>query len=246
VLDDARTLAVAHYGCGAISVFDLDADGMPGVARVVQRHQGGAVRSPRQADAHPHCVVATTNAAYVTDLGQDRIVVYSADLRAQHSFTPIHPGAGPRHLCVDESRGCAWLSNELDNTVSWLALRGDGALVEIGWCSTLPRGDAGHSAVSEVALHPNGRWLYVGNRGHDSIAWFDIASDGALRWCGVQSTGGRHPRHFSITGDGAWLVVANRDSDTLCALRIEPTTGQPVPAGAAFAGVPAPVCVRWL
>lgn len=246
VLPGARALAVVHYGCGTISVFELDEDGALTGARKSWRHAGAARHSPRQASAHPHCVIAGRAALYVTDLGQDCVVAYTIDAAREMGRCAIHAAAGPRHLCLADAGNVAWLGNELDNTVSQLAVGADGRLTELEWVSTLPPDFVGRSAVSEIAVHPSGRWLYVGNRGHDSVAWFDVGATGQLAWRGAESTQGRHPRHFALSTDGQLLAVANRDSNSLVAFRIDQRSGRPVPSSAPFTGVPAPVCVRWL
>jgi 6-phosphogluconolactonase len=245
LLHDARAVAVVHYGCGTVATFQLDHDGaLTGVHRTV-RHAGASVDSRRQASAHPHCVVIRGASAYVTDLGQDCIIQYRADSLSERSRCAIHAGAGPRHLCFDESRMVGWLSNELDNTVSRLPIAADGSLREIDWVSSLPAALTLRSSTSEIARHPNGRWLYVGNRGHDSIAWYSIDRTGALDLRGTVATQGRHPRHFALTGDGSALVVANRDSDNLACFAIDSATGEPNVLSEPFGGVPTPTCVRW-
>ena len=196
--------------------------------------------------AHPHCVLVGERGVYVTDLGQDCIVQYAGAPLAEVSRCAIHGGAGPRHLYLDEDSGVGWLSNELDNTVSRLQIDADGALREIDWIGTLPEEFAGRSAVSEIARHPNGRWLYVGNRGHDSIAWYEIGPNGALSFSGTVSTQGRHPRHFALTPDGDAMLVANRDSGNLVAYSIDSSSGRTNPLAAPFIGIAAPVCVCWL
>jgi 6-phosphogluconolactonase len=245
LLADASALVVGNYGCGTIGVFELNAAGDFAAAPRTWRHHGASVDARRQTSAHPHCVVVGQRGAYVTDLGQDCVVHYAGTPLAEVSRCAIHAGAGPRHLCFDETGDVAWLSNELDNTVSRLHVSGDGRLREVDWTRTLPEGFAGRSYVSEIARHPNGRWLYVGNRGHDSIAWYSIGGSGALTFAGTVSTQGKHPRHFAITPDGAAMLVANRDSDNLVAYSID-ERGQPNPLGEPFHGIGAPVCVRWL
>ena len=246
LLADARALAVAHYGCGTIGVFELDrSGGFTGDVHAWQ-HAGASVHPRRQTSAHPHYVLVGARGLYVTDLGQDCIVQYGGTPFAEASRCEIHPGAGPRHLCLDEPNGVGWLSNELDNTVSRLRIAPDGSLREVDWISTLPDGFSGRSAVSEIARHPNGRWLYVGNRGDDSLAWYEIGSAGALSFRGTVATQGRHPRHFASTPDGDALLVANRDSDNLVPFTVDPDSGRPSPLGAPFSGIAAPVCVRWL
>jgi 6-phosphogluconolactonase len=247
LLPGAAELAVAHYGCGTLAVFGLDAGGMPSDQRRVWRHRGGSGHTPRQATAHPHCVVAVGTRLYVTDLGQDRLVAYArGDGWRERSACAVHVGAGPRHLCVDPTKGVAWSSNELDNTVSRFELDSNGALRERDWVSSLPTDCASRSAVSEIARHPSGRWLYVANRGHDSIARFAIGDHGRLVWQDAVPSHGVHPRHFALTPDGARLVVANRDSDALVAYALDQRDGSLRVLGAPSTSVPAPACVCWL
>lgn len=241
----ASALVVGNYGCGTIGVFELNAAGdFTGPPRT-WRHHGASVDARRQTSAHPHCVVVGASGVYVTDLGQDCVIHYAGTPLVEMSRCAIHAGAGPRHLCFDEAGGVGWLGNELDNTVSRLDVSGDGRLREVDWMRTLPESFAGRSYVSEIARHPNGRWLYVGNRGHDSIAWYSIGRSGALTFDGTASTQGKHLRHFAITPDGAAMLVANRDSDNLVAFSID-ERGRPNPLAEPFFGIGAPVCVRWL
>jgi 6-phosphogluconolactonase len=251
LLEDARALAVVHYGCGTVVLFQLDHGGaLTGAHRSV-RHAGASVDRRRQASAHPHCVVICGDSAYVTDLGQDCVVQYRADSLAERSRCAIHAGAGPRHLVLDASRNVGWVGNELDNTVSRLAIEADGSLREVDCFGVLPE-VIGRSAISEIALHPNGRWLYVGNRGHDSIWWCGVLPDGALGRGGplgrggAVATQGAHPRHFALTPGGGALLVANRDSDSLVSFAVDPDSGELIPLAEPFCDVPRPVCVRWL
>ncbi len=245
LLGGTRALVLAHYGCGTISVLELDTRGAIAPART-WRHAGASVHPRRQRSAHPHCVlVGASGDLHVTDLGQDCVVRYAGAGLAEVSRCAIHAGAGPRHLCLDETNGVGWVSNELDNTVSRLKIESDGSLRELDWVSTLPADFSGRSAVSEIAVHPSGRWLYVGNRGHDSIACYSIGELGRLTLDGTVPARGRHPRHFALTSDGAAMLVANRDSDNLAPFRID-ASGRPEPLAEPFTGIPAPACVRWL
>ena len=110
--------------------------------------------------------------------------------------------------------------------------------------STLPAGFLGQSAAAEVAIHPCGRFLYVSNRGHDSIAVYAVAPTGLLSPVDFTASGGRTPRHFALSPDGAWLVCANQDSGSLTAFRVDPGDGRLQAAGEP-APVPDPVCVRF-
>ena len=256
VAADASGLVVAHYGCGTVRWLGLDEAGRCTGASHVTRHElieaepssHAGPRPRRQAAAHPHCVVIREAGIYVTDLGQDCIVRYRLDARhglIELDRCAIHAGAGPRHLCFAADGNRAYVGNELDNTVSTLAVGAGGRLTERSWCSSLPAGCTQRSAVGEVALHPGGRWLYVSNRGFDSVAWYNVA-DGELQWAGCVPSQGGHPRHFAIAPDGTRLVAANRDAGNLVAWRIDPASGALREPGVASATVPAPVCICWL
>ena len=253
VAADGSGLFVAHYGCGTVRWLGLDILGrLTGETHAVQ-HEGSSVRPRRQASAHPHCVVLCSSAArgngvYVTDLGQDCIVHYGFEPASgliERSRSALHAGAGPRHLCFAQDDPVAFVGNELDNTVSTLAVDAGGHLTELHWRSTLPENCPQRSAIGEIALHPSGRWLYVSNRGIDTISWFTVAG-GELTWGGMVPSQGQHPRHFLVTPDGRHLIVANRDADNLVLFSIDQHSGAPLAPGVISTEVPAPVCVCWL
>ena len=258
VLPDGSGLIVAHYGCGRVQWLGLSELGLPDGRGCVVQHVGSGPNPRRQASAHAHCVLVLENDVYVADLGQDAILHYRLAVGGDglvqfvvQSRAAVHPGAGPRHLCASADGGRVYLSNELDNTVSLFARSARGDLQEQTWCSTLPpelnhSGARVRSATSEVALHPNGRWLYVGNRGHDSVVTCELLADGspvAREWT---ATGGAHPRHFALVAEGAWLLVANRDGGSLQLFAVGTVAGELTAVGAPSVAVPAPVCVRWL
>jgi 6-phosphogluconolactonase len=134
--------------------------------------------------------------------------------------------------------------NELDSTVTVVRYDPDtGGLGVVQTVTTLPAGFEGENWTAEIALSPDGRFLYGSNRGHDSLAVFSVdPASGRLTPVDHVSTGGHWPRHFSIHPDGRWLLVANQRSDTIVPFRIEPESGLPVAAGPAIR-VPSPVCV---
>ena len=112
--------------------------------------------------------------------------------------------------------------------------------------STLPekRREVPNSAA-EIRIHPNGRFLYAANRGHDSIAAFEIDPDsGHLTFIEREAVRGSHPRNFNIDPSGKWLLAAGRDSNTLSLFRIDPDTGALVYTGTTV-NSPAPVCIEF-
>jgi 6-phosphogluconolactonase len=116
------------------------------------------------------------------------------------------------------------VNNELDSTVTayrWHA----GHIEEIEVVSTLPAGWSGKNTTAEIGVAPDGRFVYVSNRGHDSIAIFAVADSGRLRLLGCEATGGKRPRFFTLDPHGAFLYAANQESDNIVAFAVDRTTG---------------------
>ena len=155
----------------------------------------------------------------------------------------LPPGAGPRHLSFHPNGRFVFAISELSSTITSFAWDGaKGALRSIGTLSTLPAGYSGQSSTAEIAVHPNGRFLYGSNRGHDSIVAMSIGADGTLALVEHESTRGKTPRHFVIDPSGRWLIAANQDSGTLAVFAIDQKTGALSPSGP-LASVGSPVCV---
>jgi 6-phosphogluconolactonase len=112
--------------------------------------------------------------------------------------------------------------------------------------STLPKDYTGtNNTTAEVVVHPNGKFLYVSNRGHDSIANFTIGDDGRLTPRGFASTQGEVPRNFAIAPGGQFLLAANQKTDNIVVFSIDQATGDLKPTGAKV-DAPAPICIRFL
>jgi 6-phosphogluconolactonase len=125
-----------------------------------------------------------------------------------------------------------------------------GTLKEINTLSTLPEGYEEtvpeKSWVADVHVHPSGRVVYVSNRGHDSIALFNIERDsGALTAAGHVSTKGQYPRNFALDPAGNFLIAANQNSDDIYVFAIDAKTGA-LQETAFGAEIPTPVCVKFL
>jgi 6-phosphogluconolactonase len=247
VTADGKFLWVACYGTGSVSVLRLAADGgFTGQPEVV-RHAGKSVHPRRQLAPHAHCVAVHPNArdVYVTDLGTDRIEHYRPGFGGRIERldgVSVNPGSGPRHLKIGRDGRRALLSNEIDNTLDVFDVKPDGSLYHRARRSSLPPGTSTKNYASEVALSPDERTVYVGNRGHDSIACLPLDMDSEPTWI---ATLGAHPRHFALSPDGTRLVVANRDSDNLVVYRLG-ADGRPTDAKPAVSALPAPAFVMWL
>ena len=136
------------------------------------------------------------------------------------------------------------MNNELDSTVTVFAWdAGNGHLTEVQVLSTIPGGHQGRNTTAEIAVTPCGRFLYVSNRGQDSIVRFDIEqTTGRLTFQGFTSTGGSKPRFFTLDPAASRLFVANQDSDDITAFQIDTATGALRPLGVvARAGSPSAI-----
>lgn len=233
----ARQLYVSNYSSGELLCYALDSRGLPqGSPQTVER-SGTGPRVVRQAGPHLHYAAASADGSrvYLCDLGTDTVGCHRV-LRTGLAPEPAWemrspPGSGPRHLALSADGSFAAVVEELSNSVALLKL--DGTASVLDRASTLPPGWYGANAASAIRLHPNGEWLYVSNRGHDSIAAYRLrGSPSRLDPIGWISVGGRAPRDITVTPDGTFLLVASQDDHFLRALRIDPATGMPESAGA--------------
>jgi len=247
-----RCLLVANYGSGSVAALPIGKDGRLGAPVCTRQHTGSSVHPQRQAGPHAHCVnVNPANRfALVCDLGLDRVLVYRLDpkhgtlLPNDPPSAAVRPGAGPRHLAFRRDGRFVFVVNELASTLSAFAFDPRrGALAEVETVSTLPAGFAGtNNTCAEVAVHPNGRFVYASNRGHDSIVTFAVdPASGRLGYVAHQATGGRTPRHFALDPTGKWLLAENQASDSVVVFRLDTKSGRLLPTGQAVS-VPSPVC----
>ncbi len=248
---EGRHVLVANYWGGSVATFPVvGMDGHLGAASGIAQHEGRNP-TPRDPGPHAHSVVldAAGRFAVVSDLGLDKLFVYrfdakSGSLAENPAALSLPAGAGPRRFAFHPDGRHGYSINELDSSVTAFAWdAASGGLRPLQTVSTLPAGFAGANSTAEVAVSPDGKFLYGSNRGHDSIAIFAIdATTGALTAAGHQPTRGRHPRHFAIDPTGAYLLAANRDSDNVAVFRIDRRTGGLAPVGEPVR-VPRAVCV---
>jgi 6-phosphogluconolactonase len=265
-----RFVLVANYGSGTVAVLPLGEDGFLEKPAWVIQHQGASVNKQRQTGPHAHGVYLdqANRFLFVPDLGLDRVQVYGfeqSDGRpvstiptgqntekgnptnttvAPYQSVRFKPGAGPRHMAFDPRERFAYVINELNSTLSVFEYNPARAtLAERQTLSTLPESFKGTSTTAEVAVHPSGRFVYGSNRGHDSLAVFEVNDkNGQLTLVESESTQGKSPRHFAIDPTGRWLLAANQDSDTIVSFRIDEKTGKLEPTGAKVE-VGKPVCL---
>ncbi|KAA9004083.1 lactonase family protein [Paenibacillus spiritus] len=244
-------LAVTSYHGARIGLMALDENGVAGQLLDTAVHTGRGTHPERQDRPHPHSAIFSPDGRFmlVSDLGLDLIRTYEIDEAAGklmlRSEAAVHPGAGPRHLAFHPGGQAAYVINEVDSTITSFRYHPqEGRLEEARTVSTLPALYTGDNICAEIAVSPDGRYLYGSNRGHDSIAVFEIGGETLteLAAVGHVPTHGGHPRHFALTPDGGFLIAANRDANLLAVFRIEKSSGIPVFTGHT-AAVSRPVCV---
>ncbi|MEP6540558.1 MAG: beta-propeller fold lactonase family protein, partial [Bryobacteraceae bacterium] len=163
-------------------------------------------------------------------------------------FTKVAPGSGPRHFAFAPSGNFGYVINEIKSTVTAFSYnKSAGTLKEIQTITTLPKDFKGTDlSTAEVQVHPSGKFLYGSNRGHDSIASFNIdQKTGLLTATGQTSTQGKTPRNFGIDPSGKFLFAANQDEGGVVVFRIDANSGKLTPTGDKL-DIPFPVCVKFM
>jgi 6-phosphogluconolactonase (cycloisomerase 2 family) len=247
VSPDGGQLLVANYASGSVASFVLDPDGLPSRRVDLVTHTGSGPHPQRQTSPHAHQLIAAGDRVLAVDLGADTVFGYPLDPRTGVLGEPavvatVPPGTGPRHLALRD--GVAYLVGELAGTVTAFSVGPDGWL-ELG---TVPAsmvdgsfGGAEQRSIypSEIVASADGRFLYVANRGADTIATFAL-TDKLPVFVGEVSTGGAWPRHFVLIEQ--FLYIANERSHTVVVFRLDPATGLPIPTGDVLP-TPSPTCL---
>ncbi|MEZ4249444.1 MAG: lactonase family protein [Polyangiales bacterium] len=218
---DGRFVFTANYGGGNVSVFPLAADGTlsPASATLASGSQTHQVVVDRDRDH-----------LYVPSKGEDLVAQYALGAGGP---TPLDPAtvdtrrsSGPRHLALDPSQTHAYVIHENDRTVTVHDVNGDGTLGDSRQrIDTLPGGAPASGSTAEILVHPNGRFVYGSNRGHDSVVVFRIEGDATLALVEHESTRGDHPRSMTLTPDGTRLIVANLNSNDVQVFAVDEATG---------------------
>jgi 6-phosphogluconolactonase len=216
-----RRLMVAHFGSGHVSVHPFGPDGAVADAIDVQE---------TAAEAHQAVSTKDGRFLFVPCRAGDVVCQFVVDpdsgkLGRNDPFTvPAKTGAGPRHMAVHPSQRFAFVLNELDGTMTSYRLDPErGQLSALHTVASVPEGFA-EGAAAHIEAHPGGRFVYASNRQHGSIAIWTFDPDGArLQLVGHETAGGRirSPRDFTLSPDGAMLLVANQADGLLLAFAVE-------------------------
>jgi 6-phosphogluconolactonase len=246
---------VANYTSGSIASFPVEKNGMLDLMSALIQDKGSSANPKRQEGPHAHCVICGPKShwALACDLGIDKVLVLhvnptDATLTVNKTGSAtVKPGTGPRHVALHPNNKFAYVINELDSTLtvfSWDTT--EGALAQLQNISTLPPDFTGTNYPAEVAVHPNGKFVFGSNRGHNSIVSYKIdEKTGHVTLVGHQSCGGNWPRHLEIDTTGKLMLVSNEQSALVSIFRIDTDKGTLTPTEASFA-LERPMCVKCL
>jgi 6-phosphogluconolactonase (cycloisomerase 2 family) len=232
-----KFLIVANYGSGSVAVLAIAPDGsLKDQHQLVTLPGDPGPHKIEQSSSHPHDVVFDPSGRFVLvpDKGLDRVLVFRFDpatgrlSATDPDSVKTRPGAGPRHLAFHPQLPIVWVLNELDSTAATYRWDGErGALTPIQVITTLPTDFTGYSTTAEIAISPDGRFVFCSNRGHDSVTVYDAnPTDGFLTSIGWQPTQGRVPRFIGLDPSGHFLHAANEQGDTIVTFRVDASSGR--------------------
>jgi len=248
--NDNQHVVAAHYHRGTVEVYPVIEDELKPTSSIVH-FQGTGPNVERQEKPHVHYANFTPDNKYaiVVDLGTDQIVTFSlhnSQLQKAHSLS-VKPGSGPRHLTFHPNGKYAYVMTELSNEIIVLAYNPeDGNMMELQYISTIPADFTDNSQGSAIHISSDGRFIYAGNRGHNSIATFAVNEEtGLLTFVSYTHTEGDWPRDFTLDPTEAFLVASNQESHNLVLFARNSQTGQ-LTKLASEVFVPYPVCLKFL
>jgi 6-phosphogluconolactonase len=219
-----KMVFLANYSSGSITNYSVNEDGSLKDSISTRLHEG------EKPLAHQIFTTPDNNSVFAVDKGADKIFFYSlgekGELQLKNKVSTA-VGAGPRHADFNPKNSSQFaVINELNNTIATYNF--DPKTLDVNALdslSTLPSDYKTDNTTAEIFYHPNGKFIYGSNRGHNSIAIFKVDKKGKLTAVGHAPTQGSKPRSFMITPNGKWLLAANQDSDNVAIFQIDAQTG---------------------
>lgn len=248
VSPDGRFVAVANYAGGSTALYAVAANGSLLPASSVIVNEGSSVDKSRQTKPYAHSIKFSPfdNHVFSADLGTDQFNIFYLDdgKLVQHGqkFVKLEPGAGPRHFDFYPDGNFIFVISELNSTITTLKKVGEN-LEKYQVISTLPADFKGESYCADIHVSKDGKYLYGSNRGHNSIAVFEINGETKkLKSSRFVPVEGNWPRNFAFSPDGNFMLVANQRSGNITVFKINQVTGMPEFTGKQIK-MPSPVCI---
>jgi len=232
-ISDNGYVLTANYSSGTIGLLKIDRDGKLSELLDLKQHEGQSVTERQQGPhAHSASFMEGSTGVLSVDLGTDEVWFWDLDtaekklLPAKQQKLFISPGAGPRHTAFHPKEEWIYVVNELNNTVSLLQ-RGSETYYHKGpSVATLPEDFSGESFCADIHISSDGKFVYVSNRGHNSIAIFRVEPEtGHLNLAGLSPTCGEWPRNFALTPGDKFVVVANQHSNNIVSFSRDANSG---------------------
>jgi 6-phosphogluconolactonase len=251
VSSDRKFVAVANYGGGTTALYPVAKNGSLLPATSVIVNEGSSIDKSRQTKPFAHSIKFWPfgNRVFSADLGTDQLNIFSLEgdklIQNGQKFAKLDPGSGPRHFDFHPDGETIFVICELNSTIATFKM------VNQNWekkqvISTLPGDFKGTSYCADIHVSDDGKFLYGSNRGHNSIAVFEINNDTKqLKSIGFVSVEGDWPRNFALSPDGNYLLAANQKSGNITVFKINKETGMPEFTGKEIK-IPAPVCIEFL
>lgn len=228
---DNKFLMVANYSSGNVVVLPIDKDGSLKPVSSNKQHAGTGPNQDRQKGPHAHYIQSSKDNKYVfaVDLGIDKVMNYKLNQKtgvltenSNQPFLKLEGGAGPRHMIIHQNDKFAYVLNEMASSITactYDAKKGAFSIIETH--SMLPEGFDEFSSAAAIRLHPGGRYVYGSNRGHNSIAVFEIGYDGNITRKQIIQDGIEWPRDYNIHKEGNFMIVANRNQEEIRTFTID-------------------------
>lgn len=244
---NGKFVLVANYFGGSVAVLPILPDGSLGEATDVKKDSGtvgptkatnappGSFAISGHDQTHAHMIEADPSGQWVlhVDLGLDQILIWKFDAKkgrlipAETPFVRLPPGDGPRHFAFHPNGRWLYSIQEEGSTIVLFDFdASNGRLISRQTLSSLPPGYAGSNFCSEILVSADGRFVYAGNRLHDSIGIFAIGRDGTLTYVTEEWTRGDYPRSFTFDPSGTFLHCCNQRADHLATFRVDKSTGK--------------------
>ncbi|MCM3408630.1 lactonase family protein [Metabacillus litoralis] len=245
-----KQVVTANYHKGTLEFFPTNDDGSINSVASVIEHSGQGPHE-RQEKPHTHYSGFTPDEKYVVavDLGIDKIISYKINngkLEEAHTLL-VKAGSGPRHITFHPNGKYAYVMTELSNEVITLSYNSDtGVFTELQYSPAIPEDFTENSQGSAIHISSDGRFVYAGNRGHDSIAVYRVNQEnGELSFIEFTSTEGNWPRDFALDPTEKFIVASNQESSNLVLFARDTESGK-LSLLDSQVSVPDPVCVKFL